>query len=64
MLDDLTTGGVHLHFGTAIDGRRLEATDLDWSYGSGAPLRGSAADLALVLCGRRLPPGRLEGEPL
>jgi uncharacterized protein (TIGR03083 family) len=64
VLDDLTKGGVHAHFGTSIDGRSLQATNLDWSYGSGSPLRGRAEDLALVLCGRTVPPGRIEGEPL
>jgi hypothetical protein len=64
VLDDLTKGDVHAHFGTSIEGRRLQATDLDWSYGSGSPLRGAAEDLALVLCGRTLPPGRIEGEPI
>jgi len=64
VLDDLTAGGVHEHFGTGIDGRTLQATDLDWSYGSGPPLRGKAEDLALVLCGRTLPAGRIDGDPL
>jgi uncharacterized protein (TIGR03083 family) len=64
VLDDLTNGGGHEHFGVSIDGRRLEATDLDWSYGSGPLLRGAAEDLALVFCGRRIPDGRLEGMPL
>jgi len=64
VLDDLTSGGVQEHFGTDIEGRSLQATDLDWSYGSGPPLRGAAEDLALVLCGRAVPAGRLEGEPL
>ena len=64
VLDDLTGGGVHEHFGTSIQGRHLQATDLDWSYGSGAALRGPAGDLALVLCGRAIPPGLLEGQPL
>jgi uncharacterized protein (TIGR03083 family) len=41
VLEDLTAGGAHAHFGTVIDGRRLEATDLDWSHGSGAALRGT-----------------------
>jgi uncharacterized protein (TIGR03083 family) len=61
VLDDLTGGGGHEHFGTVIAGRRLEATDLDWSYGSGAVLRGTSGDLASVLCGRKIPPARLEG---
>jgi uncharacterized protein (TIGR03083 family) len=64
VLDELTRGHVHVRFGTNIDGRRLQATDLDWSYGSGPMLRGPAEDLALMLCGRALPPERIEGEPL
>ncbi|PXY22485.1 maleylpyruvate isomerase family mycothiol-dependent enzyme [Prauserella muralis] len=51
------------HFGTDLSGVELRADDLDWRYGSGAPLTGAAQDLLLVLCGRRLPPGRLAGEP-
>ena len=64
VLDDLTVGGGHAHFGIIIDGRRLQASDLDWSHGSGPVLRGAAEDLALALCGRAVPAGRLEGEPL
>ncbi len=64
VLDALTAGGVHARFGTTIDGRRLEATDIDWGHGSGEPLRGPAHELALVLCGRTLTGGHLEGHPL
>jgi hypothetical protein len=64
ILDDLTVGGVHENFGVPLDGRRLQATDLDWSYGSGPIPRGKAEDLALMLCNRTLPAGRIEGEPL
>jgi hypothetical protein len=64
VLDDLTAGGIHEHFGTSIVGRTLETTDLDWSFGSGLVLRRKAGDLALVLCGRTVPPDRLEGAPL
>jgi len=64
VLDGLTRDGDHGHFGIAIEGRCLAATDLDWSYGSGAALRGTAGDLALALCGRAVPPGRLDGELL
>jgi uncharacterized protein (TIGR03083 family) len=64
VLDDLAHGGGHAHFGTVINGRRLEASDLDWSHGSGAVLCGVAEDLALAMCGRSVPGGRLEGEPL
>jgi uncharacterized protein (TIGR03083 family) len=62
VLNDLTGGDID--FGINVQGRSLQATDLDWSHGSGPPLRGAAADLALVLCGRTLPPGRIEGAPL
>jgi uncharacterized protein (TIGR03083 family) len=64
VLDDLTGGGGHARFGMAIEGRELRASDLDWSHGSGAVLRGEAADLALAMCGRAVPAGRLEGDPL
>ena len=49
-------------FGVDLDGVELKATDVDWSYGSGTPVRGIAQDLLLAVCGRRLPAGRLEGE--
>jgi uncharacterized protein (TIGR03083 family) len=64
VLDDLTEGGVHEHFGTEVADRRLEATDLPWSWGSGPVLRGNASYLALVLCGRKVPEEHLEGAPL
>ena len=64
VLDDLAQGGGHAHFDIVINGRRLEASDLDWSHGSGPVLRGAAGDLALAMCGRAVPSGRLEGEPL
>jgi hypothetical protein len=64
ILDDLTSGGVHAHFGTDLGGRLLEATDLGWSYGDGIPLRGAAEDLALAACGRTIPEGQLDGAPL
>ena len=50
-------------FGTDLDGIELRADDLEWSLGSGTPVSGSAQDLALLVCGRKLPPGRLHGEP-
>ena len=64
VLDDLAQGGGHAHFRTVINGRRLEAYDLDWSHGSGPVLRGAAGDLALAMGGRSVPGGRLDGEPL
>ena len=64
VLDDLTGGGVQTHCGASVEGRSLQAPDLTWSYGSGPVLRGPAEYLALVLRGRTIPPGRLEGKPL
>nr|WP_149179226.1 maleylpyruvate isomerase family mycothiol-dependent enzyme [Streptomyces sp. TRM49041] len=49
-------------FKADLGGVRLRATDLDWSYGTGAPLSGTAQDLLLLAYGRRLPAGHLEGE--
>ncbi|MBX7266416.1 maleylpyruvate isomerase family mycothiol-dependent enzyme [Micromonospora sp. Llam7] len=49
-------------FGTDLTGVALQATDLDWRHGTGTPVRGLAQDLLLVICGRRLPPGHLEGD--
>ena len=56
VLDDLTQGGVHEHFGTSIEGRSLQATDFDWSYGSGPPLRGKAEDLVNPVTAALPPP--------
>jgi uncharacterized protein (TIGR03083 family) len=50
-------------FGVDLNGVELRADDIDWSYGSGEPVTGAAQDLAVLLCGRRLPPDRLTGEP-
>ena len=48
-------------FGTDLSGVKLQATDLDWSYGSGELVRGRAQHLLMVICGRRLPADHLEG---
>jgi uncharacterized protein (TIGR03083 family) len=48
-------------FGTDLSGVQLVATDREWTFGEGEPVRGSAADLLMVICGRRLPAGRLTG---
>jgi uncharacterized protein (TIGR03083 family) len=50
-------------FGVDVRGIELRADDLDWSIGDGTPMYGAAQDLILVLCGRKLPAGRLRGEP-
>jgi uncharacterized protein (TIGR03083 family) len=49
-------------FGVDLSGVQLRATDVDFTFGSGAPLEGTGADLLMVLGGRRLPPGRLRGD--
>ena len=51
------------YFGADLAGIEFRARDLDWTLGSGIPLTGTAADLLLAVCGRKLPAGRLEGEP-
>ncbi|MFF3832279.1 maleylpyruvate isomerase family mycothiol-dependent enzyme [Streptomyces sp. NPDC002458] len=50
-------------FGVDLSGIELSADDLDWSFGTGTRLSGSAQDLLLLAYGRRLPPGHLHGEP-
>jgi uncharacterized protein (TIGR03083 family) len=61
VLDDLSSGGTHAHFGFEMDGRSLRATDIDWSFGRGEPISAAAEDLALMICGRDLPEGRVRG---
>ena len=53
VLDDLTAGGVHAHFGTTLPDATLRAGDVDWSFGAGPEVVAPAGDLALQLCGRR-----------
>ncbi|MFK0210922.1 maleylpyruvate isomerase family mycothiol-dependent enzyme [Streptomyces sp. NPDC090298] len=62
LLDRVKPSGLRF-FGVDLDGVRLCAEDLDWSYGSGSPVYGGAQDLLLLAFGRRLPPGRLRGGP-
>jgi uncharacterized protein (TIGR03083 family) len=50
------------YFGVDVRGIELRADDIDWTFGSGPTVSGTAQDLALVLCGRKLPAGRLRGE--
>ena len=57
----VTEGPARKHFGTDLAGIELRADDLHWSLGSGEPVSGAAQDLLLVVCGRKLPPGRLNG---
>ncbi len=52
---DTQTDGVAGHFGVDLTGRALAATDLDWAFGSGTPVRATAGDLVLALAGRPRP---------
>ena len=61
VLDSITAARSLKFFGARLAGIQLRATDTDWSFGSGTPVTGAAQDLALVVCGRRLPPGRVDG---
>jgi uncharacterized protein (TIGR03083 family) len=45
-----------------LSGLRLEATDVDWSVGEGAPVEGPVGSLLLLLTGRRAALERLTGE--
>ncbi|MFI1620415.1 maleylpyruvate isomerase family mycothiol-dependent enzyme [Streptomyces lydicus] len=62
LLDHVTARSARF-FGADLAGIQLRATDLDWSFGTGTPLTGAGADLLLVAFGRKLPTGRLQGEP-
>ncbi|MFF3841514.1 maleylpyruvate isomerase family mycothiol-dependent enzyme [Streptomyces sp. NPDC001930] len=62
LLDQIRPSSLRF-FGADLDAVRLCAEDLDWSYGSGTPVSGTAQDLLLLAYGRRLPAGRLRGEP-
>jgi uncharacterized protein (TIGR03083 family) len=63
VLGAITAPAARKHFGTDVSGIELRASDMDWSFGSGVALSGAAQDLALVLCGRKLARGRLDGDP-
>jgi uncharacterized protein (TIGR03083 family) len=62
VLDAVSAPKIVRHFGADLDGIALQADDIDWSFGSGVAVVGPAQDLALVLCGRTLPAGRLQGD--
>lgn len=61
VLDNATSPLNRKHFGIDLTGTRLEATDLDWAFGDGEPVRGAARHLLMVLMDRRLPSGVLSG---
>jgi uncharacterized protein (TIGR03083 family) len=61
VLDSITGARSLKFFGASLSGIQLRASDTGWSFGSGTLVTGAAQDLALVVCGRKLPPGRLDG---
>lgn len=59
---DLVVGqGGRSLFGFALDGIELRASDLGWSFGTGAPLTGQSRDLLLLLAGRTIPHDQFSG---
>jgi uncharacterized protein (TIGR03083 family) len=58
--ESLTAKSVR-YFGVDLTGIEFRATDMAWTLGSGEPLEGSAQDLLLAICGRKLPPGHVKG---
>ena len=67
VLATITTPKSLKHFGTDLTGIELRASDIAWSFGSGAPLSGAGQDLALVLCAKeaaRGPAARRVERPL
>ena len=57
VLDQLTAAN-GAFFGVDLTGTRLEATDADWSWGSGDGVRTDTGHLVALLSGRTLPDGR------
>ncbi len=57
VLDQLT-GASGTLFGVDLADVRLEATDTDWSWGGGRPVRADSGTLVALLSGRALPDGR------
>jgi uncharacterized protein (TIGR03083 family) len=62
VLDFLVTKKATKFFKTDLDGLRFDATDIDWSAGTGPAVSGPAADIALVLAKRRIDTSRLTGD--
>jgi hypothetical protein len=56
VLDQLTAANGEW-FGVDLTGVRLEATDTDWAWGAGEPIRAESSRLVALLSGRSLPDG-------
>jgi uncharacterized protein (TIGR03083 family) len=61
VLDGLAKPFGQRYFEVDLDGVELVADDLDWRFGSGAALYGTAQDHLALLAGRKLPPNHLRG---
>ncbi len=55
VLDTVTSPVGLQHFGVGLQGIRLVADDLDWSFGAGEPQYGPAQNLLLLIAGRSVP---------
>jgi uncharacterized protein (TIGR03083 family) len=64
VLDSIISPGTETHFGVALPGIKLTATDLDWTRGSGAPLAGRSRDLIMLLANRVVSPALFDGPGL
>ncbi len=58
ILDQLTAANGVI-FGLDLTGVRLEATDTEWSWGTGEAVRADSGHLAALLSGRTLPDGHV-----
>jgi uncharacterized protein (TIGR03083 family) len=61
VLDMAVTPRSRKFFAVPVEDVRFQATDLDWSAGTGAPLSGRSQDLLLLLTGRPIPVGAFGG---
>lgn len=57
VLDQLTASN-GAFFGLDLSDVRLDATDTNWSWGTGVPVRATSGELVSLLGGRTLPDGR------
>jgi len=62
VLDTLVSPRSRRHFGAEGHTGRFEASDVDWSHGTGAPVTGRAVDLVLLLTGRPVAAGAIVGD--
>jgi uncharacterized protein (TIGR03083 family) len=62
VLNTATTAQARKFYGNDVSGVTFSPTDLDWTFGSGPPVRGTAQNLLLVLAGRHTDLGQLDGE--